>query len=162
MDEQPLDQRMVTRSIERAQKQVEEYHFEARKNLVKYDDVMNKQRGVVYRLRRDVLEDRDISEQLREMFEDIVFHAVEEFAPANVTPDEWDLEGMMERLKHLFSFEFSIEGQSSGDPQRVADAFLDQIEKEYERREGRIAEEIRAAFRDQVGGDDSMIDFAGL
>ncbi|MDK1021536.1 MAG: SEC-C metal-binding domain-containing protein, partial [Candidatus Hydrogenedentes bacterium] len=162
MDEQPLDQKMVSRSIERAQRQVEEMHQETRKNVVKYDDVMNMQREVIYKLRRDVLEDRDISEQLRDMFEEIVLYAIEEYAPQDVDPEEWDVEGMIKRLKAVFGFDFSVEDQVSGDPQTMADSFLDQIEKEYERREGRMAEAIRSAYRDQIGGDETAIDFAKI
>ena len=162
MDEQPLDQRMVSRSIERAQRQVEEIHLETRKNLVKYDDVMNMQREVIYKIRRDVLEDRDISEQLREMFDEIVFHAVEEYAPHDVQPEDWDIEGMRTRLKAVFGFDFSVEDQVSGDPQTMAESFLDQVEKEYERREALIAEAIRKAYRKQIGGDESTIDFAKI
>ncbi len=162
MDEEPLDQKMVSRSIERAQRQVEEYHFDARKNLVKYDDVMNMQREVIYKLRRDVLEDRDISEQLREMFEEIVLFAMEEYAPQDVVSEEWDVDGMVKRLKAVFGFDFSLQDQISGDADTMADSFLEQIEKEYKRREALIAEALRRAYREQIGGDESAIDFAKI
>ena len=162
MDEEPLDQRMVSRSIERAQRQVEEYHLDARKNLVKYDDVMNMQREVIYKLRRDVLEDRDISEQLRDMFEEIVLYALEEYAPQDMDPEEWDLEGMLKRLKGVFGFDFNVADQLSGDANTMADSFLEQIEKEYERREGLMGDALRSAYREQIGGDESAIDFAKI
>jgi preprotein translocase subunit SecA len=162
MDEEPLDQRMVTRSIERAQRQVEEYNFEIRKNLLKYDDVMNKQREVIYKMRRDVLDDRDITEQLQEMSAELVYSVVDEYAPKDVPADEWDLDGMMKRLKVLYSEEFSLEGHTSGTPDAIAETFIAQIHEEYVRREALIAGEIRESFREQIGGDDSAIDFAKL
>ncbi len=162
MDEEPLDQRMVTRSIERAQRQVEEYYFESRKNLLKYDDVMNKQREVIYRLRRDVLEDRDVTEQLREMFEEVTFAAVDEYAPKEVSSDEWDLEGLQKRLRSLFSFEFNMDEVPLGSPDAMGTAFLEQIEAEYARREEVLADDLREGFKQQVGGDDSRIEFDKL
>jgi preprotein translocase subunit SecA len=162
MDEEPLDQRMVSRAIERAQRQVEEYYFESRKNLLKYDDVMNKQREVIYRLRRDVLEDRDISEHLREMFDEMVFAAIDEYAPKDLSPEEWDLDGLQKRLRGLFNFEFSFDKAESGTADAIGDVMLQQITDEYSRREAEIAEDIRQSFRQQVGGDESRIDFGKL
>ena len=163
MDEEPLDQRMVTRSIERAQRQVEEYYFESRKNLLKYDDVMNKQREVIYRMRRDVLEDRDVSEQLREMYEDVIFAALDEYAPKDLSPEEWDLDGLLSRLRTLFNHEFHIEDAEKGTTDAIGAAFIEKIEEEYARRESVMADDLRQSFKQQVaGGDDSRIDFAAL
>jgi len=162
MDEEPLDQRMVTRSIERAQRQVEEYNFEIRKNLLKYDDVMNKQREVIYKMRRDVLEDRDITAQLQEMIAELVYAIVDEYAPKDVSPDAWDLDGMLKRLALVFSRDFSLEHHESGTADKIAEQFIVEINEEYVRRETLIAEEIRASFRQQIGGDETKIDFAKL
>ena len=134
MDEQPLDQRMVTRSIERAQRQVEEYNFEIRKNLLKYDDVMNKQREVIYRMRRDVLEDRDITEQLQEMAADLIYSTLDEYAPKGTSAEDWDLEALLKRLRTLFSFEFSMDDHTSGAQEAMADKFIEQVKAEYEAR----------------------------
>ena len=162
MDEQPLDQGMVTRSIERAQRQVEEYNFEIRKNLLKYDDVMNKQREVIYKMRRDVLEDRDITAQLQEMIAELVYAIVDEYAPKDISPEEWDLDGMAKRLKLVFSREFSLEHHESGTTEAIAEQFIKEINEEYVHREALIADEIRESFRQQIGGDESKIDFAKL
>ena len=161
MDDEPLGQRMVSRTIERAQRQVEEYNFEARKHVLEYDTVMEKQRRVIYGMRRDVLEDRDVTEQLHQMFQNIIDEAVAQYAPENLEPDEWDLEGLSTRLRQVFSFDPDLTGSAQeGEPKPMPDRIMDQVLAEYARRERLIAEEIRASFREQVGGDESRVDFA--
>ena len=161
MDETPLDQRMVTRSIERAQRQVEEYNYEMRKHLIEYDNVMNKQRTVIYELRCDVLEDRDITEQLHEMFENVVVSAVDEYAPEDMVPEEWDLDGLEKRIGMDFRFTPQIDGAAM-DSEAIIQEILRQALDEYGRRETLIEKEIRESFRSQIGGDESRIDFAAL
>ncbi len=161
MDEEPLDQRMVTRTIERSQRQVEEYNFEIRKHLFEYDIVMNRQRLVIYKLRNDVLENKDITDQLVEMFEQLVGEAVDEYAPAKVASDEWDLEGLGTRLRMLFGFTPNLHVEEGGGADLESE-IVDQVRAEYARREALIADELREAFRIEVGGDDSKVDFARL
>ncbi|MBN2308448.1 MAG: preprotein translocase subunit SecA [Candidatus Hydrogenedentes bacterium] len=162
MDDQPLGQRMVSRSIERAQRQVEEYNFEIRKHLKEYDDVMNKQRQIIYQIRRDVLEDRDVLEQMRTMFENLVADMVDEYAPEDQLPENWDLEGLATRFKYVFGFEAKTVGAEDEEPQPLLEDLVAQVQDEYARREGCIAEEYRASFREEIGGDDSHIAFPKL
>ena len=162
MDEEPLDQKMVTRSIERAQRQVEEHNFEIRKQVVKYDDVMNRQRLVIYKMRQDVLEDRDVSTLIHEMMEEIILDALDQYTPRDLQPDEWDVEGLIKRLKLVFGFEPDMDDHASGDPDEMAEVFMDQILSEYQSREASIGEELRDSYHEQVGGDDSHIDFTKL
>ena len=166
MDDEPLSQKMVSRSIERAQRQVEEYNFEIRKHLKEYDDGMNKQRMIIYDMRRNVLEDRDVTEQLHEMFESIVGRLVNEFAPDDVLPDEWDLEGLSTGFRAIFGFEFSLEPPASDsgepEPRPLFEELVDQVVKEYERREHVLEDEIRAHFRSEIGGDEAQVDFARI
>ena len=162
LDDEPLNQPMVSRTIERAQRQVEEYNFEMRKHVLEYDGVMDKQRRIIYGLRRDVLEDRDITEQLHTMFENIVEDAVAEYAPDEVTPEEWDLEGLETRFKFMFGFDPAIVDENEDPPKPMAERLLDQVLAEYTRREGLIGEAIRKSFREQIGGDESKVDFARL
>ena len=162
MDTEPLSQRMVSRSIERAQRQVEEYNFEIRKHLWDYDQVMDKQRKYIYAMRTDVLEDRDITERLAEMFRNIIGDALEQYTPEKVPPEEWDLDGLQVALKSFFGFELDVVGERDETPKKIEDSLFDQVVAEYKRRERLIGEEIRANYRDQVGGDDSHIDFDKL
>ncbi len=162
MDDEPLSQKMVTRTIERAQRQVEEYNFEIRKHLKEYDDVMNKQRQIIYGMRRDVLEDRDVTQQLHEMFGNLVDDLADAYAPEDMLPEEWDLEGLATAFRRVFGFDPDLAGPEDQEPKPLADSLLDQALEEYARREALIAEEIRKAYRDQIGGDESQIDFAQL
>jgi len=159
MDEEPLSQRMVSRTIERSQRQVEEYHFESRKHVLEYDQVMDKQRKYIYAMRRNVLEDNDVTEQLREMFENTIADVVDEYAPETTPVENWDIEGLEARLEALFNFEFEVDADVEGD---LVAALYDQVLAEYQRREDVMAEEIRESFRREIGGDESGIDFAGV
>ncbi len=157
IDDEPLSQRMVSRSIERAQRQVEEHNFEIRKHLLDYDLVMDKQRKYIYALRRDVLEDRDVTERLREMFENIVGDITAEYAPEKALPEDWDMEGLARKMRAQFSFEPNPDG--GGGAAELAEELTGQVIDEYARREEFLAEDIRRSYREQVGGDDSRIDF---
>lgn len=162
MDEEPLSQRMVHRSIERAQRQVEMHNFEIRKHVKEYDDVMDRQRKIIYETRKSVLEDRDVTEQMHARFEGIIADLVDEYAADDKMPDEWDLDGLVSRFKHTFGFEPNVSGEGEGEPKPLVDDLFDQVHTEYIRRERAIQEEIRASFREQVGGDESRIDFAKM
>ncbi|MFP4171965.1 MAG: preprotein translocase subunit SecA [Candidatus Hydrogenedentota bacterium] len=168
MDDQPLNQKTVSRSIERAQKQVEEHHFEMRKHLLKYDNVNNTQRQVIYAIRRDVLEDRDVTERIYNMFENVVGDAVAEYAPEDELPDNWDLEGLEARFHQFFGFRPRViadetELQSQGGEGRgVHDDLYEQVVEEYKRREKLIAEEIRAHFAERYGERARNLDFEKL
>ena len=90
-EDQPIESKMVSNAIRSAQTQVESQNFEMRKNVLKYDDVMNRQREVVYRERREVLEGKDISELVKEFIDDTV-SAYVAAATAEGFPEDWDLE----------------------------------------------------------------------
>ncbi|HOZ46962.1 MAG TPA: preprotein translocase subunit SecA [Candidatus Hydrogenedentes bacterium] len=162
MDDEPLSQKMVSRTIERAQRQVEEYNFEIRKHLKEYDDVMNKQRQIIYSMRRDVLEDRDITQQLHEMFESLVNEMTDNYTPEDTLPEEWDLEGLDTAFRRVFGFVPDMAGRDDGAPKPMPERLLAQVLTEYTRREGVMADIIRESFREQIGGDESRIDFGRL
>src|SRR5262245_12713267 len=99
----PIEHRMVSRSIERAQKQVEGQHFGARKHLLEYDDVMNKQRVEVYRWRREILEGKDTQEYVLQKAEEILDSLLEMYAGENVDPNEWQVEELTGQLLHYYN-----------------------------------------------------------
>ena len=172
MDAEPLDQRMVTRSIERAQRHVEDANFEMRKNVVQYDDVMNKQRLVIYKMRQDVLEDRDVTDLIHEMMEETLMDALNEYTPRNLPPEEWDMEGLLKRFKQIFIFEPNMDEHTSGNPDEMASLFMDQIMDEYKRREESIKQELIDSYRSEADNrraqgdtsiaEESTIDFDTL
>jgi preprotein translocase subunit SecA len=162
IDDEPLSQRMVSRSIERAQRQVEEHNFEIRKHLLDYDLVMDKQRKYIYAMRRDVLQDHDITARLEEMFENLIEDALEEGAPRDKLPEDWDIDGMARKLRGHFDMDFRFEPEEGEAPKELSESLREQAISEYRRREALLSAEIQASYREQVGGDDSHIDFGKI
>ncbi|HLU99684.1 MAG TPA: SEC-C metal-binding domain-containing protein, partial [Acidobacteriota bacterium] len=101
----PIESKLITRQIERAQKQVEARNFEMRKHLLEYDDVMNKQREEIYRFRRELLEGEDQKEYILEMAEDVALELLDEYADSSVDPSEWDLENLKVNVLRIYGFE---------------------------------------------------------
>ena len=90
-DDEPIEAKMVSKAVENAQKQIEELNYERRKNVLKYDEVMNGQREAIYGERRKILEGQDLREESVGFVEDLVTDVVESQCPADVFPEEWDL-----------------------------------------------------------------------
>ena len=162
IDEEPLNQRMVSRSIERAQRQVEEYNFEIRKHLLDYDQVMDRQRKYIYALRREVLEDRDVTERLREMFENIIDDLVDQYAPEKELPDQWDLEGLEARLASLFNMSFHMDSDPDDPGRSLRDSLVAQVHAEYTRREEKLATLLERQYRETYGAPPEGIDFCRM
>ena len=102
-DDVPITHRLVTRAIANAQRQVESQNFERRKNVLKYDEVMNKQRQVIYETRRRILEGGDeLRDQTLGFLGDAVSSLVAEYCPQGVYPEEWDLEGLFKAISQLY------------------------------------------------------------
>ena len=133
----PIENRLVTKAIESAQKQVEGQNFEIRKNLLKYDDVMNKQREVIYEERNNLLEGEDFSEMAWEWIEEITGNAVHTFTDPKVFPEEWDLHGLFTYLFQIFPVtldpeEIELKGM---EPQELIDMLIEDAAIAYARRE---------------------------
>lgn len=99
---------MITRSIENAQKKVEAHNFEIRKHLIDYDDVMNKQREVIYSQRREILGGNDIRESFQEMFDDTIGDIVNAYAYEKDSPHDWDWEALTETAMRCFSIRLDL------------------------------------------------------
>ncbi|QDG50992.1 preprotein translocase subunit SecA [Persicimonas caeni] len=117
---EPIEHKMVTRSIENAQKKVEARNFDIRKNLLEYDDVLDKQRKSVYDLRKFVLRgEDDEGHSLRymalDLFEDVCLATIETYASREVRMEDWDLEGLESALEQVFDIEFDLAGARGRD-----------------------------------------------
>jgi preprotein translocase subunit SecA len=119
-EDEPIESNLITKRIQAAQKAVEAQNFAARKHLLEYDDVMNKQRTAVYALRRGLLEGADQKEKIREMIEGILGTYLDRFCSADVKPFEWDLDALQSEI--LTQFGVRIE------PSQLADMTRDEIE----------------------------------
>ena len=139
----PIENKMVTRAIETAQKNVEANNFEVRKNLLKYDDVMNTQREVVYGERRRILNGEDIHARVEEMIEEVIEAALERYLDPDVHPSEWDLEGLFRYLGTIYPVTFT---PGEVDVERVTvqalrDALCEDARESYAAREAEFAEQ---------------------
>ncbi|WP_114797345.1 preprotein translocase subunit SecA [Gaiella occulta] len=107
-DDQPMEASILSRQIEGAQKKVEEQNFVARKNVLKYDDVMNSQRMVIYAQRRSVLDGDDTSEEIRNWIADVVERNVALFTES-AEPEEWDLDGLVAQMNALYGSDITVD-----------------------------------------------------
>ncbi|GMT42530.1 MAG: protein translocase subunit SecA [bacterium] len=106
---EPIEHKMVTRAIENAQKKVEGHNFDIRKHLLEYDDIMNKQREVLYSQRRTILEGQDLRSEVLNISKDIAEDMVYEAAPEKAHPDEWDMESLKSRLSPHFGIDLIVD-----------------------------------------------------
>jgi preprotein translocase subunit SecA len=107
-DDQPMEASILSRQIENAQKKVEEQNFVSRKNVLKYDDVMNTQRVVIYEQRRNVLDGDDLSDEIRTWIEEVIAANVAQFADAETT-EEWDLDGLVAQMRALYGTDMTVD-----------------------------------------------------
>jgi preprotein translocase subunit SecA len=106
----PIEHKMVSRAIERAQKQVEGQNFSIRKHLLEYDDVMNKQRESIYGMRREILHGKDLKEGMRQLTETLVDWSMETHTNKDQSPDDWDVEGFKRTIGAQFGLELGDVG----------------------------------------------------
>ncbi len=109
----PIEHKLISKAIENAQKKVEGHNFDIRKHLLEYDDVMNKQREVIYEQRREVLEGKNLKERIFEMIEDLFEDSYNTFVDPEAYPEDWDIEGLKEWITSLFSVNLSLNGKKS-------------------------------------------------
>lgn len=107
-DDVPIEHRMVTKSIENAQQRVEGHNFDIRKNLIEYDDVMNLQRKTIYGLRRKVLGDELMEEEMLDMIERVVAYVVETACPRKASFEAWDFEALKDKVRGIFGVKVEI------------------------------------------------------
>jgi len=131
----PIEHGMVTRSIERAQKQVEAQNFGIRKHLLEYDDVMNKQRTAVYDMRRMILEGKRTREHVLELAEEIIDWYLDNYCGEKDSPDNWSLESLQSALKETFGIEPSLTELRQMGRQEMQDAVLARVRRKYEEKE---------------------------
>ena len=143
-DSQPIEARMVTGAIERAQKRVEDRNFGIRKQLLDYDNVMSKQREVVYAQRRDILLGHDISEDVQDMIAEYVDSQVQRYVNAALEPEEQDIGALrtavLEAAPQLDGFDFEkLRGQ---DPDDATQMLVPELETAYHAREEELGAEL--------------------
>ena len=140
----PIESRMITRRIETAQKAVEGQHFESRKHLLEYDDVMNKQREAVYGLRRRLLEGTDQKDLILEDYVSAILgEQLEQYCPAKAHVDDWNIKGLKDAIFTRFGVDFIAEGvkPEALNRQELGDAIFDKLKERYDAKEKLIGPE---------------------
>jgi preprotein translocase subunit SecA len=141
-EDEPITARMVSRAIEGAQRQVEGVNFERRKNVLKYDEVMNTQRQVIYAERRKILEGRDLREDALEMVTDAIQATASQYVSPEVFSEEWDLEGMLTALANVYPAQLRVADlEGVDDPAEVLEKVLEEAMAAYEAKEELVGPE---------------------
>ena len=108
-EDTPIEHKMLSKTVENAQKKVEQQNFQTRKRVLEYDDVMNKQRDVIYGQRTKILEGSDISEDVQAIIEEVLTGTVLEYADKDTFPEDWDWDSLFASLKSLYDISFGKE-----------------------------------------------------
>src|SRR4051795_10711909 len=157
-DDQPIESKMVTRAIRSAQTQVEQQNFEVRKDVLKYDEVLNRQRTVIYDERRKILEGEDLQDQVRSMVDDVVSAYVNGATETGYSED-WDLEQLWTGLKALYPVgldrqklldEVADGDQAALSAEALKKALLDDVHEAYDNREEALGSEVMRELERRV------------
>ncbi|MFA6170579.1 MAG: preprotein translocase subunit SecA [Candidatus Margulisiibacteriota bacterium] len=136
----PIEHNLISKALENAQKKVEQYHFGIRKQVLEFDDVMNKQRESIYTLRRRSLEGKDLKTKIYEMLGQVVAEIVDAFLIDKVAPDEWDWDGLIKAINELVPVD-GLEGLKEEKTQEVKAKIINLLERAYEEKEKEFGEE---------------------
>jgi preprotein translocase subunit SecA len=142
-EEMPLEAGMLTKTVENAQKKVEEQNFLIRKRVLEYDDVMNEQRRVVYKYRGEILEGRDMSDVARDELEGVIERLVDEYTPGDDLED-WDLPELEVQLRQIWPVGIEVADMAPEKVERdkLKDALDDDAMNAYDEREQQLGEEL--------------------
>ncbi|MGE5711329.1 MAG: preprotein translocase subunit SecA [Nitrospira sp.] len=144
----PIEHGMVTRAIANAQKKVEAHNFEIRKQLLEYDDVMNKQREVIYQHRRAVLSGENLTDDIYDMMNGLVESSLNVYCPGEQYPEEWDMKGLTEMMQGQFGLDITQDKHDGGESLRDVgrDALLEdlkaQVREAYRRKEQELGSDL--------------------
>jgi preprotein translocase subunit SecA len=136
----PIEHGLVTRAIENAQKKVEGHNFDIRKHLLEYDDVMNKQREVIYNQRREVLKGETLKEEVLDMVRELIADIVSRYADKDVHPSDWDFAGLREGFNHQFNLRIDLKPEELEDltPEGLLELAEKKVLDAYEDKEKRF------------------------
>ncbi len=146
-NEEPIEAKMLSKQIEKAQKKVEEQNFLIRKHTLEYDDVLNQQREVIYTYRDEILEGRDMTEAARGELRGLMERLVEEYTAGDFVED-WDVEGLLRRIEEIFTPTEEIAGVDAHriDREELTQVLQDEAMAQYERREEQLGPELMRAL----------------
>jgi len=144
----------VSRAIENAQRKVEGHNFDIRKNLLEYDDVANDQRKVIYEQRNELMAQSDISETIKAIREDVVNGVIVQYIPPQSLEEQWDVDGLVDRLEEEFGVRLDIPGWLASDDklyeETLRQRILDEMVNAYEEKERQAGAEVLRHFEKAV------------
>ena len=141
-EDDAIEHKMLSKSIESAQKKVEGKNFSIRKSVLQYDDVMNKQREIIYAERKRVLEGENIKPEIMEMIDALADAIVDKFCPEKTYQEEWDIKGLKEKIQQQFAADINIEEEISKiDNSKMKSLIKDMARRIYEMKESMLPEE---------------------
>ncbi len=148
VDGEPIEHKMVSRAIERAQSQVEGRNFEVRKHLLEYDDVMNKQREAIYELRKDILSGREGREYILGIAEDIIAYFVDMHCPVKADPRDWNLSAIHTDTLAYFQIDLNDLGWNLEEmgPEEIEEGLLAAVKAKYDERTERFGDQVMRSF----------------
>jgi preprotein translocase subunit SecA len=144
-EDEALEDRMISRQIEKAQRKVEQHNFDIRKNLLEYDDVANDQRKVIYRQRDELLEGEDVSATVSDIRDDVVEDVVRRHVPAESIDEQWDVAGLERELESDFGLSADLKHWLEGQREADADTVMEHVRT--------LVNEMFQAKEQQVGPD---------
>ncbi|MBP6353802.1 MAG: SEC-C domain-containing protein, partial [Acinetobacter sp.] len=147
-EDEAIEHKMVSRSIENAQRKVEARNFDIRKNLLKYDDVNNEQRKIIYSQRDDILAEKSLQEYIEGMISDVMKGVIEVYIPPESIHDQWDIDGLEKALREDLSVDLSIhewlEQDRRLDEEGLVARITDEVLSRYHARREQMGEESSA------------------
>ena len=144
-NEEPIEAKMLSKQIEKAQKKVEEQNFLIRKRVLEYDDVMNEQRRVIYKYRDEVLEGKSIGDEAREEVAKVIERTIDQYTPGDFVED-WDMDGLFTALGQLFPVDLGSEDLATIDRNALSDRVVELGMARYDEREQALGEELMGAL----------------
>src|SRR6266852_528931 len=140
----PIESKLISRRIENAQKSVEAQNFDARKHLLEYDDVMNKQRETIYSIRRSALEGKDQRDYVLGIAEDVARELVDTFCPREQHPNQWNSSQFLAEMNSQFGVDAKAAGADPGtrSHDELSDAAVEAVTKRYEEKEKQFSSEL--------------------
>jgi preprotein translocase subunit SecA len=138
-EDMPIENKMVTKAIENAQKRVEAHNFEIRKHLIEYDDVMNKQRTEIYSFRKEILSGENLKDRVFSMADEVIDEALRIYCPEEKHPEEWDIKGLKDAFYGIFSVASDI---SPSDYISFRDSLSSMVKQAYDRKESEIGGDL--------------------
>lgn len=147
-DDQPIEHRLLSDAIERAQKKVESRNFEIRKHVLQYDDVLNKQREIIYSQRRKVLEGENLRDSILNMIDELIDYKIKIYTGESPHPDDWDIKGLLQDLKFIFlSDELDEQEALNMTKEELREKLIEIAKYKYAQKEKEVGELMRELER---------------